>query len=329
MRRRKFITLLGGVAAAWPSATRAQPERMRRIGVLIGFPEDDPETKLRVTAFRQELDRLGWSVDRNVWFDYRYSPGDSFERGPAHAKELLALHPDVVLALAPPFVAALQRESREVPIIFVGVPDPIGLGFVDSLARPGSNITGILTYEEGIVGKWLAMLKEIAPQLVRVSLVGNPASTAYDYFLRTATALAPSVKLEVVSSPVANAAEIERAIESLARIPNTGIVVPPDSSTIVHRDLFVALVARHRLPAVYPFRLFVAAGGLMSYGVDFVQMFRQAATYVDRILRGAKPADLPVQAPTKFEMALNLKTAHALDLTVPPGLLVAADEVIE
>ena len=255
--------------------------------------------------------------------------GDSFERGPAHAKELLALQPDVVLALAPPFVAALQRESREVPVIFVGVPDPIGLGFVASLARPGGNITGILTYEEGIIGKWLAMLKEIAPQLVRASLVGNPATTAYDYFLRTARVLAPSVKMEVVPSPVATAADIERAIESLARAPNTGIVLPPDSSTIVHRELIIALVARHRLPAVYPFRLFVAAGGLMSYGVDFVQMFRQAATYVDRILRGAKPADLPVQAPTKFETALNLKTANALGLTVPPGLLVAADEVIE
>ena len=328
MRRRDFIAMLGG-ATAWPLAARAQPERMRRIGVLIGFPEDDPETKARVTAFRQELDRLGWSVDRNVRFDYRYSPGDSFERGPAHAKELLALQPDVVLALAPPFVAALQRESREVPIIFVGVPDPIGLGFVASLARPGGNITGILTYEEGIIGKWLAMLKEIAPQLVRASLVGNPATTAYDYFLRTARVLAPSVKMEVVPSPVATAADIERAIESLARAPNTGIVLPPDSSTIVHRELIIALVARHRLPAVYPFRLFVAAGGLMSYGVDFVQMFRQAATYVDRILRGAKPADLPVQAPTKFETAINLKTANALGLTVPPGLLVAADEVIE
>ncbi len=328
LKRRQFIALIGG-AASWPLAARAQPERIRRIGVLIGFPEDDPETKARVTAFRQELDRLGWSVDRNVRFDYRYSPGDSFERGPAHAKELLALQPDVVLALAPPFVAALQHESREVPVIFVGVPDPIGLGFVASLARPGGNITGILTYEEGIIGKWLAMLKEIAPQLVRASLVGNPATTAYDYFLRTARVQAPSVKMEVVPSPVATAADIERAIESLARAPNTGIVLPPDSSTIVHRELIIALVARHRLPAVYPFRLFVAAGGLMSYGVDFVQMFRQAATYVDRILRGAKPADLPVQAPTKFETALNLKTAKALGLTVPPGLLVAADEVIE
>ena len=181
MRRREFITLLGGTTAVWPLASRAQqPERMRRVGVLIGFPEDDPETKARVTAFRQELDRLGWSVDRNVRFDYRYSPGDSFERGPAHAKELIALQPDVVLALAPPFVAALQRETREIPVIFVGVPDPIGLGFVASLARPGGNITGILTYEEGIIGKWLAMLKEIAPQLERAILFGNPATTAYD-----------------------------------------------------------------------------------------------------------------------------------------------------
>jgi putative ABC transport system substrate-binding protein len=235
----------------------------------------------------------------------------------------------VIFAHSTPIVAALQRESRTIPIVFVSVSDPIGSGFVASLARPGGNFTGLLQYEEGISGKWLAMLKEIAPRLARAALLANPKTTAYDYFLRAAEAAAPSLAIELVPKPVETAGDIERAIESVARAPNGGLLLPPDTTTVLHRDLIIALAARHRLPAVYPFRVFVAAGGLMSYGTEQVDMFRQAASYVDRILRGAKPADLPVQAPTKFETAVNLKTAKALGLTVPPGLLVAADEVIE
>jgi putative ABC transport system substrate-binding protein len=330
MRRREFLSALGGVATIWPYAALAQNhERMRRIGILIGFPENDPQTKSRLAAFRQELERLGWVTGRNVRYDYRFSPAISSDQAAGHAKELIAMQPDAVLALAPPFVAAMQRESRVIPVVFLGVPDPIGLGFVASLARPGGNMTGLLTYEESIAGKWLAMLKEIDPRLARVGLLGNPATTAFDYFLRATKTQAMSLGMEVVSSPVASAADIEQAIASFAGAPNTGMVLPPDSSTIVHSELIIALAARYRLPTVYPFRLFVAVGGLMSYGVDFVEMFKQAAPYVDRILRGAKPADLPVQAPTKFETALNLKTAKALGLAVPSTLLVRADEVIE
>jgi putative ABC transport system substrate-binding protein len=225
--------------------------------------------------------------------------------------------------------AALQRETGTIPIVFVYVSDPIGSGFVASLARPGGNLTGLLLYEEGITGKWLAMLKEMAPRLARAALVANPKTTPYDYFLRAAEAVAPSLEIELVPSPVENAADIEGTIESFARVPNGGLVLPPDITTTVHRDLIVALAARHRLPAVYSARFLVVAGGLMSYGTYFVDMSRQAAAYVDRILRGAKPAELPVQAPTRYETVLNLKTAKALGLTVPPGLLVAANEVIE
>ncbi len=235
----------------------------------------------------------------------------------------------MILATGTSNVAAFQRESRSIPIVFVAVSDPIGSGFVASLARPGGNITGLQQYEASITGKWLALLKEIAPRVVRAALIANPKVTAYDYFLRATAAMASSLAIELVPSPVENAAEIERAIESFALVPDGGLVLPPDTTTIAHRDLIVALAARHRLPAVYSVRAFVAAGGLMSYSTDRVDMYRQAASYVDRILRGAAPADLPVQAPTKFETTINLKTAKALGLTVPPGLLVASDEVIE
>jgi putative ABC transport system substrate-binding protein len=329
MRRREFITLLGGAAAAWPlAAWGQQPSGMRRIGVLVSSAEDDLDMQARVAGFRQGLEKLGWSEDRNARIDARFAAGnpDQFQ---ALAKELAALQPDVIFAHSTPIVTALQQESRTIPIVFVSVSDPIGAGFVASLARPGGNLTGLLQYEEGIAGKWLAMLKEIAPRLARAALVANPKTTAYDYFLRTAKTAAASLTIELVPNPVETTADIERAIASVARAPNGGMFLPPDTTTILHRDLIIALAARHRLPAVYPFRVFVAAGGLMSYGTEQVDMFRQAASYVDRILRGAKPADLPVQAPTKFETAVNLKTAKALGLTVPPGLLVAADEVIE
>jgi ABC-type uncharacterized transport system substrate-binding protein len=296
----------------------------------MAYAEDDPEGILRVAKFRQELERLGWSEGRNIRIDYRFTAA-SADQFQVLAKELVALHPDVILAHATGNAAALQRETRAIPIVFVNVSDPIGAGFITSLARPGGNLTGVLHYEASIAGKWLAMLKEIAPRLARAALVGNPKVmlTGYDYFLRAAEATAPSFAIELIPSQVENAADIERAIESFARVPNGGLVLPPDSTTNVHRDLVIALAARYRLPAIYTARLFVAAGGLMSYGTDQVEMFGQTATYVDRILRGGKPADLPVQAPTKYETVLNLKTAKALGLDVPPSLLVRADEVID
>jgi putative ABC transport system substrate-binding protein len=304
-----------------------QTDRMRHIGVLMGLAENDPDSKARLTGFRQGLERLGWSEGRNVRIDYRFAAGRA-EHVEALAKELVALQPDVILGQGTPVVAALQRESQAIPIVFVNVSDPIGSGLVASLARPGGNLTGLLQYEASIAGKWLAMLKEIAPRLARAALVMNPIGS-YDYFRQSAEALAPSLKIELVLSPVGTAADIERTIESFARVPNGGLLLPPDNMTSTHRDLIISLAAKHRLPAVYSLRVFVAAGGLMSYGTDQVEMLRQAAYYVDRILRGAKPADLPVQAPTKYETVVNLKTAKALGLTVPPSLLVRADEVIE
>ena len=328
MRRRKFIALLAG-AAAGPLAARAQQaDRVRRIGMLIGYAEDDPETKARLAAFRQRLEKRGWTEGRNVHIETRFAGSDSSKYEP-HAKELVATQPDVILAHTTRVAAALQRESRVIPIVFVNVSDPIGSGFVASLARPGENFTGVLQYEASVVGKWLAMLKEIEPRLERVAFVANPKTTPYDYFLRAAEAAAPALSVKMVSSPVATAANIEQAIESFAGTPNGGLLLPPDGTTILHRDLVIALAARHKLPAVYAFDFFVVAGGLMSYGIDQDDNFRLAASYVDRILRGDKPADLPVQAPTKFETIVNLGAAKAIDLTIPPGLLVAADEVIE
>jgi putative ABC transport system substrate-binding protein len=323
------MTVVGGAAAAWPLAARAQqPERMRRIGVLVASAEDESDIQARLAGFRQGLEKLGWSQGRNVRIDTRFAAG-MVDRYQLLAKELIALQPDVILAQAPLITAALQRESLAIPIVFVSVSDPIGPGFVASLARPGGNITGMMQYEAGITGKWLAMLKEISPRLARVALVGNPKTTAYDYFLRAAEAAAPSLAIELVPSRVETAADIERAIGAFARAPNGGLLLPPDSTVTSNGDLIIALAAHHRLPAVYPFRFYVAAGGLMSYGTDQVEILRQAASYVDRILRGAKPADLPVQAPTKYETTLNLKTAKALGIDVPPSLLVRADEVIE
>jgi putative tryptophan/tyrosine transport system substrate-binding protein len=329
MKRREFIALLGGAAATWPLTARAQQgERIRRVGVLVSLPASDPEMQLWLAAFRQGLETLGWSEGRNVRIDYRfYTAGADLVQVPA--KELVALRPDVILAEGTSTVAALKRESSGIPIVFVAVSDPIGSGFIANLARPGSNITGVLQYEASITGKWLAMLKEITPSLGRAALVANPKVTAYDYFLRAAEIMASSLAIELVPSPVENVGEIEHAIESFARVPNGGLVLPPDTTTISQRHVIVALAARHRLPAVYAVRAFVAAGGLMSYNTDRREMYRQTASYVDRILRGDNPANLPVQAPTKYETVINLKTAKALGLTVPSGLLVAADEVIE
>jgi len=328
VKRREFITLLGSAAAALPLVARAQQERMRRIGVLVGVAEDDPEIKARLlAAFRQGLDRLGWSEGGNVRLDYRFAPAGV--QAQLLAKELVVLQPEVILAQTTPVVVALQRETRTTPIVFVGIADAIGSGLVTSFARPDGNTTGFMLFEASITGKWLAMLKEIAPRLARAALVINPKTTAYyEFYLRAAQAAAPSLAIEVVLVPF-ETADAERAIEVFARTPNGGMFLPPDSSTAVHRDLIIALAARHNLPAVYNDRPFVAAGGLMCYSTNRADQFRQAASYIDRILRGAKPAELPVQVPTKYETVINLKTAKALGLTVPPGLLVAADEIIE
>ena len=329
LKRREFITFLGGAAAAWPLAARAQQGgRMRHVGVLVGLAENDPEAKARFAGFQQGFEKLGWFEGRNVRFDFRYAPAGA--RVQAIARELIALQPEAILAQGTPVSAALKEETRTVPGVFVGNIDPVGSGFVSSLVRPGGNLTGFLSLEASIAGKWLGMLREIAPRLTRAALVSNPKTIPYDYYLRGAEVAASSLGIELVASRVDNAAtDIERVIESFARVPDGGLFLPPDTTTVVNRDLIIALAARHRLPAVYAFRPFVAAGGLMSYGTDYVDLFRQAASYVDRILRGEKPADLPVQVPTKYETVINLTTAKALGLEVPPTLLVRADEVIE
>jgi putative tryptophan/tyrosine transport system substrate-binding protein len=329
MRRREFITLLGG-ASAWPLTARAQQPgaRMRRIGVLEETAEGDKERNSQFAKFREGLASFDWVEGRTVHIEHRFAAADAGQYQPL-AKELVALQPDVILTVSTPVTAALQRETSAIPIVFLGVSDPIGSGFAANLARPGSNLTGIMLYEQGIAGKWLAMLKEIAPRLAHVALVAGPRTTAYDYFVRNAEAAGSSLGIEIVPTPVADAADIERGIEACSRVPNGGLLLPTDGTTIVHRDLVIALAARHNLPAIYALRLFVTAGGLMSYGTDMGEAFQQAASLVDRILRHAKPIDLPVQTPTKYQTALNLKTAKALGLTVPPGLLVATDEVIE
>jgi putative ABC transport system substrate-binding protein len=328
VKRREFITLLGS-ALVWSIAVRAQQAgKLPRIGVLIALAETDPEAKAWVAGFRQGLEKRRWLEDRNVQIDYRFALAGA--QAQALAKELVSLRPDVIFAMPTPAVAALQRETLEIPIVFAALADPIGSGFIASLPRPGGNMTGVMQYEPSVVGKWLSMLKDIAPHLARVAFVINPKTAPfYNYYLRTAQPVSQSLGIELVPTFVENATEIERAIESFARAPNGGLLVPPDITTFANRDLIIALAARHSLPAVYSFRLFVLADGLMSYGIDLVDTCRQAALYVDRILRGDKPADLPVQAATKFETALNLKTAKALGLKVPPALLVAADDVIE
>ena len=329
MRRRNFLGVLGGAAASWPLAARAQQlDRMRGIGVLMHGVQTDPLWQQRLAAFRQELEGLRWREKRNVNIEVRYS-GNDYDRLPQLAHEIVALNLNVIFTNTTPAIKALQRETRAIPLIFVEVSDPVGAGVVASLARPGGNITGFLFYEDSILGKWLGMLKEIAPYLTRIALLGNPKGFPYGYFLRTAKSIAPSLGIEVIPAPVMNADEIERSIVSFARMPNGGLLAPNDSTVEANRDVVIALAARHRLPAVYAFRDFVTAGGLMYYGTDLIVQFRQAASYVDRILRGANPADLPVEAPTKYETVLNLKTAKALGFQVPSTLLVRADEVIE
>ena len=328
MRRREFITLVGGVAVAWPLAARAQQsERVRRLGALMSGAETDPEMQARLAGFRQGLVRFGWTDERNIHVDYRFAAAN-MDRAQELARELIALKPDVLVAWATGPAVALQQQNRSIPMVFIGAEDPIGAGLITSLGHPGGNLTGTLLYEESIVGKWLAMLKEITPRLERAAALLNPKSTTGIY-VQAAKAIAPSLRIELVPSFIETSADIERAIDSFAAVPNGGLLVLPDLTTALHRDLIISLAAKHQLPAVYQARFWVAAGGLMSYGADRVVASRQAAYYVDRILRGAAPADLPVEGPTRFETTLNLKTAKALGLAVPPGLLIAADEVIE
>jgi ABC-type uncharacterized transport system substrate-binding protein len=325
MKRREFITLLG--AAAWPLAARAQ--QPRRVGVLVNNVETDPEVQGQLAAFRQSLGQLGWLEGRNIHIELRFS-NNNFERLPQLAQEMVAINPEVIFATTTPAVKALQARTRTIPIVFVYVSDPVGAGVVASLARPDGNITGLLLYEDSITGKWLGMLKELSPRLTRAALVANPKGFTYDYFARSSKTIAPALGIEVTPMPIENdAADIEQRIETFARALNGGLFVPPDTTTVQHRDLIIALAARYRLPAVYAFRYFAMAGGLMSYSIDILEQHRQAASYVDRILRGAKPAELPVQAPTKYQTVVNLKTAKMLGFDVPPTLLVRADEVIE
>jgi putative tryptophan/tyrosine transport system substrate-binding protein len=328
MRRREFIAMLGG-AAAMPLAARAQQgERMRRIGVLLPAAADDPEYQARVGAFLQALALLGWTIGRNVRIDTRWATANAAEIR-RHAAELAALAPDVILAAGTATVGPLQQASRTVPIVFPYVVDPVGAGFVDSLARPGGNVTGFLSFEYSLSGKWLELLKEIVPGVTRVAVLRDPAIPTGPAQFGVIQAAAPSLRVEVNPINIREAGEIERAIAAFARSPNGGLILTGSALGELHRDLIVTLAARHRLPAVYNVRPFVVAGGLISYGPDFVDQFRRAAAYVDRILKGEKPADLPVQAPTKYELAVNLKTAKALGLAVPPSLLARADEVIE
>jgi putative ABC transport system substrate-binding protein len=328
--RREFITLLGGAAVALPLRARAQQgERMRRIGVLMYRSEDDPRGLDYITAFAQGLAELGWAVGRNVRIEYRWGAGD-LDRFRRYAAELVALSPDVVLATAGSIVGAFQQASRTVPIVFVTTVDPVGGGWVESLSRPGTNATGFASREFSMSGKWLELLKEIAPGTKRVAVVRDPSVPAGSGGLAAVQSAAPSLGVELTPVGVRNAGEIEHVITNFARGSNGGLImVGPPSSVERHRDLIIALAARHRLPAVYGSLEWSKAGGLISYGADPLDQYRRAASYVDRILKGENPADLPVQAPTKYELVINLKTARALGLEVPDELLARADEVIE
>ena len=331
LKRRELITLLGGAAAVWPLAARAQQgERMRRIGVLMGYAESDPEAQAFVAAFREALQKLGWTEGRNVRIDTRWGTLRDAEARQRFAKELVALQPDLILTQSTPITAALVQQTRTIPIIFANAADPVGSGFVASFARPGGNVTGFISMEPTMAGKWLELLKEVAPRVARVAFLFNPATATYaEYYLKPFKAAAPSFAVEASAAPVRDRPELESVFAAHAREPNGGLVVMPDIFTTVHRAEITALAARYRLPAVYPFRYFTELGGLLSYGNDRLDSYRRAATYADRILKGAKPSELPVQAPVKFELVINLKTAKALGLDVPVHLQQRADEVIE
>ena len=328
MKRREFITLLGGGAAAWPLAVRAQQaERMRRIGVIIGVA-NDAEGQARVASFLKGLQELGWIDRRNIQIYLRFTDGDG-ERVRTYAGELVGLAPDVILANTGPVVAALQRQTRTIPIVFAQVIDPVNAGYVESLARPGGNITGFISFDFGMGAKWLEVLKEVAPRVARVGVLRDPSVAAGIGLTGAIQSVASSFRVDITPIHVRDAAAIEQGITAFARETDSGLIVLPNATASVHRKLIVTLAARHRLPAIYSLRYFVSDGGLISYGIDNLDLYRRAAGYVDRILKGAKPADLPVQAPTKFELAINLKTAKALGLTISPMLLARADKVIE
>jgi putative ABC transport system substrate-binding protein len=328
MRRRDFIGIFGS-AAAWPVTTRAQQaERVQRITALMSMTADDPEAQPRVAAFESGLRELGWLDGRNLRIEYRWvSDGDLLRR---IAAELARMPPDLILATSTPVMAALQEQGLSVPIVFVQVTDPVGQGLVPNLARPGGHITGFTNFEFSIGTKWLEALKQIAPRVSRVALIYNPETAPYaELFQRPVEAAAPAFAVMPMTVAARSAPELERAVDAFARTPNGGLLVLPDVTNLIHRDQIIALAARHRLPAVYPYRYYAASGGLLSYGSEQADVFRRAASYVDHILKGTSPGKLPVQAPIKYELVINLKTAKALDLEVPPMLIVRADEVIE
>jgi putative ABC transport system substrate-binding protein len=328
MRRRAFITLLGG-AAAWPLTARAQQsDRVRRIGVLMTLAGGDPESQRGVPAFVQRLQQVGWTDGGNVRIDYRWSAGNA-DRVRSHAAELVALAPDAILAQGSPSVAELQRATRTIPIVFVSVIDPVGAGYIESLARPGGNATGFTLFEYGISAKWLELLKQVVPSMTRVAVLRDSAIAAGSGQLGAIQSVAPSFGVELRPIDVRDAGEIERAIAAFAQSSNGGLIVTGSGLALVHRDLIMTLAARHRLPAVYTNRFWAIDGGLVSYGADTVDQYRRAASYVDRILKGERPANLPTQAPVKYELLINLKTAKTLGIDIPPTLLSTADEVIE
>ena len=331
LKRRKFITLLGGAAATalLPRAVGAQQrDRVRRVGVLMGLAADDPESQARLAAFAQGLQQSGWTIGQNLRIDYRWGAGNA-DNMRKYAAELVALAPDVILAHSSAAVAPLLQASRTIPIVFTIVADPVGAGFVNSLARPGGNVTGFTNFEYAMGGKWLELLKEIAPRVTRAAVLRELAIAAGPGQFGAIQAVAPALGVDLRPIDVRDAGEIERDITAFAQGSNGGLIVTGSPAATVHRDLIIGLAARHRLPAVYNSRFYVASGGLIAYGPDFVDQFRRAAAYVDLILKGEKPADLPVQAPTKYELVINLRAAKLLGLTLSPALLVAANEVLE
>jgi putative ABC transport system substrate-binding protein len=331
MKRRDFITLLGGAAAAWPLAASAQQERMRRLGVIIQMAEKDPQAQLNVLALQKGLLARGLNPGQNLRIEYRFGAG-SVEAIHTAVTDILATSPEVILAHGTAVTADLQKQTQTVPVVFTVVSDPVGSGFIQSFARPGGNLTGFTNFlEPSMAAKWVELLKEIAPGVSRVGILFNPQMAADGgmYFARPAETSAAALGVKTVRLPVQTPADINQAINAFAQDPGGGLIAPPDSTTLPHRDLILVLAARHGLPAIYPYRFFLTSGGLMSYGMDYADVFRRAAEYVDRILKGEKPADLPVQAPTKFELVINLKTAKALGIEVPQTLLARADEVIE
>jgi len=329
MRRREFIPLLGGMVLSWQIAAQAQQSgRVTRIGVLMGIGENDPEAKPRVEALQNGLKELGWAEGQNIHLDYRWTEGDP-ARTQLLAKEIVDLKPDIIVVHSTPAVKALRQLTSITPMVFVLIADPIGSGFVTSLAHPGGKLTGFMNVDAPMAGKWLELIKEIAPKVRRIALIFNPNTSPYQSFLRSFNENAPKLELQAIPTPVLDADELERSITALGKQPDSGLFVVPDVFVQVHRELIIRLAEQYRLPAVYPYRFFPESGGLMSYGLDTVNVFRQAASYVDRILKGTAPADLPVQAPTIFQLVINLKAAKAIGLAIPESFLTRADEVIE